>query len=122
MCLWISGGAGVFLICVSTAHRFFSDGPIFAAAIKHLNNSKSFRLRIDSIELTRGLVIFASVVMPTTLLTRTPDSTERSCDELSSGGRFNSGKAIFFTLSYVLRDNFKHDDLFLNARSNFMAV
>ena len=68
MFLWINGGADVFLICVSTVHKI-SDGPIFAAAIKHLNNSKNVRLGIDGIELSTGLVIFASVVTPTTLTT-----------------------------------------------------
>ena len=67
---WINGGACVSLIFVSTAYKI-SDGPIFAAAIKHLNNPKSVRLGIDSIELISGLVILASVVMRTTLKTST---------------------------------------------------
>ena len=68
MFLWIKGGADVFLICVSTVHKI-SNGLIFAAAMKHVNNSKNVRLGIDGIELSTELVIFASVVTPTTLKT-----------------------------------------------------
>ena len=66
MFFWINDGAGIFLLCITTVHKT-SDGPIFAAAIKHLNNSKNVRLGIDGIELSTGLIIFASVVTPTTL-------------------------------------------------------
>ena len=66
MFFWISGGAGISLICEATVHKI-SDGPIFAAAIKHLNNSKGIRFGIDSIELSTELVILASVVTPTKL-------------------------------------------------------
>ena len=68
MFLWFNGGADVFLICDSTVHKI-SNGLIFAAAIKHLNNSKNVRLGIDGIELSTELVIFASAVTPTTLKT-----------------------------------------------------
>ena len=61
-----TGIACVFLISVSAVHKIFV-WPIISAAIRHLNNSKSVCLGIRGIELTSGLVILDSVLMPTAL-------------------------------------------------------
>ena len=61
-----SGIACVFLISVSAVHKIFV-GPIIAAAIRHLKNSKSVCLGIGGIELASELVILDSVMMKTAL-------------------------------------------------------